>query len=125
MAGLGAPPATGQMAPGLVEREADPRQSPFVLKGSLAPESPVEGDVVEITGEITSRVFPHIRTVVRFWVDGERREETSYVIAPRAESIVVHEWTATPGDHVIRVEALSPAGILYTTWEQRVTVRSR
>jgi hypothetical protein len=113
------------MTPGMVEREADPRQNPFILKGSVAPEVPVEGDVVEITGEVTSRIFPHIRTVVRIWIDGEKREEVNYVIAPRAEYLVVHEWTATPGEHIIRIEVVSPAGIRYTDWEQRITVRSK
>jgi hypothetical protein len=98
---------------------------PFLLRGYLLPETPKEGDVVEITGEISSRVHPHIRTMVRFWVDGQKREETSYVIAPRAESVVVHEWKATPGDHAFKIEVVSPAGVLYTSWEGRLTVRGR
>lgn len=119
------PSATGQMTPGIVEREADPRTNPFLLKGTLSPEAPVEGEVVEIAGEVTSRIFPHIRTVVRFWIDGERREETAYVIAPHAESVVVHEWTARPGEHTVRIEVVSPAGVLYTSWERRITVRGK
>lgn len=118
-------PALAQMPPGAVEREADPRTNPFLLKGTLTPEAPVEGEVVEIAGEVTSRIFPHIRTVVRFWIDGERREETAYVIAPRAESVVVHEWTARPGEHTVRIEVVSPAGVLYTSWERRITVRGK
>ena len=117
--------AVAQMPGGVEGREVDPRTTPFILKGSLSPEAPKEGDVVEITGEVGSRVHPHIRTVVRFWVDGQKREETSYVIAPRAESVVVHEWTATRGDHAFKIEVLSPAGVLYISWEGRVTVRGR
>jgi len=118
-------PALAQMKPEQVEREVDPRQNPFALHGVLAPETPVEGDVVEISGEVASRVFPHIRTVVRFWIDGEKREETAYVIAPRAESVVVYEWTATPGPHTIRIEVLSPAGVRYAAWERTITVRAK
>lgn len=117
--------AVAQMPGGVEGREADPRTMPFILKGSLVPEVPREGDVVEITGEIASRVHPHIRTVFRFWVDGQKREETSYVIAPLAESVVVHEWKATRGDHTFKIEVVSPAGVLYTSWEGRVTVHGR
>jgi hypothetical protein len=125
-AGLEFPlPALAQMKPEQVEREVDPRQNPFALLGALSPETPVEGDVVEISGEVRSRVFPHIRTVVRFWIDGEKREETAYVIAPRAESIVVHEWKATPGPHTIRIEVLSPAGVRYAAWERSIAVRKK
>lgn len=123
--GLLAASATAQMTPGMVEREADPRQHPFVLRGSVVPEAPTAGDVVEIAGEITSRVFPHIRTIVRFWIDGGKREETAYVVAPRAESIVVHEWIATPGEHTLRIEIASPAGVLYTSWERQLVVREK
>lgn len=118
-------PALAQMKPEQVEREVDPRQNPFALQGVLSPETPVEGDVVEISGEVGSRVFPHIRTLVRFWIDGKKREETAYVIAPRAESIVVHEWKATPGPHTIRIEVLSPAGVLYAAWERKIVVRAK
>lgn len=114
--------ASAQMPGGVEEREVDPRTRPFILKGSLSPESPKIGDVVEITGEISSRVHPHIRTVVRFWVNGQKREETSYVIAPRAESLVIHEWKAIQGQHNFKIEVLSPAGVLYTSWEGRITV---
>lgn len=117
--------ALAQMTPGMVDREADPRQNPFTLKGSLSPEVPAAGEVVEITGEVTSRIFPHIRTVVRFWIDGAKREEQAYVIAPFAESVVVHEWTAERGEHTIRVEVVSPAGILYTSWERRITIKGK
>jgi hypothetical protein len=113
------------MAPGTVEREADPRQTPFLLKGSLSPDAPAAGDVVEIAGEVTSRIFPHIRTIVRFWIDGEKREEQAYVIAPFAESVVVHEWTAEKGEHTIRIEVASPAGVLYTSWERQITVKGK
>lgn len=125
LASLLAVKASAQMPGGLEEREVDPRITPFTLKGSLSPESPTEGDVVEITGEISSRVHPHIRILVRFWVDGQKREETSYVIAPRAESLVIHEWEAARGNHSFKIEVLSPAGILYTSWEVGATVRER
>lgn len=113
------------MVPGIVEREADPRTNPFILQGSLSVEAPREGEVVEIGAEVTSRIFPHIRTLVRFFVDGEKREETAYVIAPRGESFVTHEWPAVKGEHAIRIEVASPAGVLYATWERRITVTGR
>ncbi|MGQ0662934.1 MAG: hypothetical protein ACT4P2_04995 [Pseudomonadota bacterium] len=125
LASLLAVKASAQMPGGLEGREVDPRITPFVLKGSLSPESPKEDDIVEITGEISSRVHPHIRTVVRFWVDGEKREETSYVIAPRAESVVIHEWKAARGHHAFKIEVLSPADVLYTSWEVGMVVRDR
>lgn len=114
-----------QMRPGVEEREVRPEQRPFTLRGFLVPEAPMEGQTVEITGEIRSRVMPHIRTVVRFWVDGQKREETSYVISPFAESLAVHEWTAARGRHTIRIEVRSPAGALYSTWEAQVEVCPR
>lgn len=115
--------ASAQMEPGALDRPVDPRQRPFVLVGSLAPEVPAPRDTVEITAEIRSRVHPHIRAVVRFWIDGQSREEQSYVIAPFAESVVIHEWTAEPGDHTIRIDVASPAGVLYASWERRISVK--
>lgn len=114
---------TAQMGPGALDRPLDPDQRPFVLTGSLAPAVPAPGEVVEITAEIRSRVHPHVRAVVAYWIDGQKREEQSYVIAPFAESVLVHEWMAQPGDHTIRVDVLSPAGVLFTSWEQRVTIK--
>jgi hypothetical protein len=110
---------------GSVDRPVDPRLNPFVLTGSLAPAAPGPGETVEIAAEIRSRVHPHIRVVVLFWIDGQKREEQAYVIAPFAESVVVHEWTADPGEHAIRIDVTSPAGVRYTSWEQRVTVKGR
>lgn len=118
-----APLASAQMEPGALDRPVDPRQNPFRLTATLSPEVPGPGEVVEIAAEIRSRIHPHIRAVVRFWIDGAKREEQAYVIAPFAESVVVHEWTAERGEHTIRVEVVSPAGILYTSWERRITVR--
>ncbi len=110
---------------GSVDRPVDPRLNPFVLTGSLAPAGPGPGETVEIAAEIRSRVHPHIRVVVAFWINGQKREEQAYVIAPFAESVVVHEWTADPGEHTIRIDVASPAGVRYTSWEHRVTVKGR
>ena len=123
--GLFAPFASAQMGPGAIDRPADPRQNPFLLTGTLSPALPAPGELVEIAAEVRSRIHPHIRTVVRFWIDGEKREEQAYVIAPFAESVVVHEWTAEKGEHTIRIEVASPAGVLYTSWERRITVRGK
>lgn len=120
-----APLASAQMGPGALDRPVDPRQNPFLLSGTLSPETPAQGELVEIAAEVRSRIHPHIRAVVRFWVDGEKREEQAYVIAPFAESVVVHEWTAEKGEHAIRIEVVSPAGVLYTSWERRITVRGK
>ncbi len=117
--------ASAQMGPGAVDRPVDPRQNPFLLTGALSPEAPSPGEVVEIAAEVRSRIHPHIRTVVRFWIDGQKREEQAYVIAPFAESVVVHEWTAETGEHTIRIEVASPAGVLYTSWERQITVRGK
>lgn len=119
------PTASAQMGPGAVDRQVDPRQNPFLLTGTLSPEVPAPGETVEFAAEVRSRIHPHIRTVVRFWIDGQKREEQAYVIAPFAESVVVHEWTAEPGEHTIRIEVASPAGVLYTGWERRITVRGK
>lgn len=116
-------PVSAQMAPGAEEREVDPREDPFLLIGRLSPAAPVEGEEVEIEGEIWSRVRPHSRVVVRFWIDGRKREETAYVISPFAESIVIHEWPAARGEHTIRIEVASPLGVLYATWEHQITVQ--
>lgn len=118
-------PAAAQMGPGALDRPVDPRRNPFVLTGILSPEVPAAGEVVEIAAEVRSRIHPHIRTMVRFWIDGQKREEQAYVIAPFAESVVVHEWTAEKGEHTIRIEVASPAGVLYTSWERRITVRGK
>ncbi len=117
------PAVSAQM--GAVDRPVDPRLNPFLVTGSLAPAEPAPGETVEVAAEIRSRVHPHIRVVVAFWIDGHKREEQSYVIAPFAESIVVHEWVAEPGAHAVRIEVSSPAGVRYTGWEQRITVRGR
>lgn len=119
------PLASAQMGPGALDRPVDPRQNPFLLTATLSPEVPAPGEVVEIAAEVRSRIHPHIRTVVRFWINGQKREEQAYVIAPFAESVVVHEWTAEKGAHAIRIEVASPAGILYTSWERRITVRGK
>lgn len=111
------------MEPGIEKREVDPKTNPFSLKSSLSPGVPKEGEVVEIAAEIRSRVHPHIRVVVRFFIDGQKREETAYVIAPKAESFVTHDWQATKGKHTIRIEVVSPAGILYESWEKQVTIK--
>lgn len=111
------------MAPGIEEREVDPRKKPFILKGIISPEKPAVGETLEIAAEIQSRVHPHIRVLVRFLVDGEKREETAYVIAPQAESIATHEWQAKKGTHTIEIELLSPAGVLYESWEKQITIR--
>lgn len=118
------PVVSGQMG-GAVDRPVDPRLNPFLLTGSLAPAQPAPGETVEVAAEIRSRVHPHIRVVVAFWIDGQKREEQSYVIAPFAESIVVHEWVAEPGAHAVRIDVSSPAGVRYTSWEHRIAVRGR
>ena len=114
---------TPGMTPGIEQREVDPRQKPFILKGILSPEKLAVGETLEIAAEIHSRVHPHIRVMVRFFVDGQKREETAYVIAPKAESIVTHEWQAVKGKHTIKIEVVSPAGILYESWEKKITVK--
>lgn len=114
---------TPGMRPGIEQREVDPRQKPFILKGIISPEKPAVGETLEVAAEIRSRVHPHIRVVVRFFVDGQKREETAYVIAPAAESFVTHEWQATKGNHAIRIEVVSPAGILYESWEGQMTIK--
>lgn len=108
-----------------VDRPVDPRLNPFLVAGSLTPAVPTPGETVEISAEIRSRIHPHIRVLVAFSIDGQKREEQAYVIAPLAESIVVHEWKAQPGDHVIRIDVTSPAGVRYTSWEQRLSVKGR
>jgi len=123
LAALVPPVVFAQMAP--VDRPVDPRLNPFALTGSLAPAVPAPGETVEISAEVRSGVHPHIRVVVAFWVDGQKRAEQAYVIAPFAESVVVHEWTADPGEHTIRIDVASPAGVRYTSWEHRVTVKGR
>jgi len=111
------------MKPGIEQREVDPRQRPFILKGVISPEKPAVGETLEIAAEIRSRVHPHIRVVVRFFVDDQKREETAYVIAPQAESIATHEWQAVKGKHTIKIEVVSPAGILYESWEGQITIK--
>lgn len=111
------------MKPGVEQREVDPRQKPFILRGIISPEKPALGETVEIAAEIQSRVHPHIRVMVRFFIDGQKREETAYVIAPAAESFVTHEWQAVKGKHTFGIEVLSPAGILYESWERQITIK--
>ncbi len=109
----------------MLDRELDPQTTPFVLQGSLSPAKPVVGEIVEVAAEITSRVAPHTRAVVIFRIDGREQHKLSYVIQPYAPSIAVHEWAAVEGTHSVHIELTSPAGVRYTLWETRVTVRPK
>lgn len=107
------------------ERSLDPGAEPFALTVSLYPKSPVAGETAEINAEIKSRISPHARTSITFFVDGEEADQLSGTLIPPFETATaVFDWTASEGAHALRIELASAAGVVLATWERTVDVKA-
>lgn len=97
----------------------------FNLNVTAPSQTPRAGEELLLTAKITSKIAPHARTKISFWVDDKKVNEFEGVVPPYQAATVEFVWQAEAGPHKFEVILASAVGIELTRWEGTLEVASQ